>query len=237
MKLVVFDIDGTLTLGDGLGTHCFFAAFEETFRVEGIERRLEGYAESTDAGIAIEAAVRVLGRAPGHHEIERFKQAYLGRLEREIGSRTSAYRAVPGATDVMARVTRAGWCVALATGNWRRAASLKLECARIAPPPVAACAEEGTRRPAVLSAAIRLAAGHHGSDRFDRVVYVGDQPWDLHAAREVGAAFVGIGEGDRAARLRAEGACVVGGYEPPGGFLERLEEAAGALVTPDGRRG
>lgn len=233
MKLVVFDIDGTLTLGEGLGTRCFFAAFEETFASGPVDRRLETYAESTDAGIAHEAALRALGRAPAEHELENFKQAYLARLEREIGARECAYRAVPGAVDVMTRVARRpGWRVALATGNWRRAAQLKLECARIVPPSVAACAEEGVRRPLVLAAAIRLAAAHDGRRGFDRVVYVGDQPWDLHAAREIGAAFLGIGEGERAARLEAQGARVVGGYEDEGGFLDLLEKAAEAVVRP-----
>ncbi len=236
VKLVVFDIDGTLTLGDGLGTHCFFSAFEETFGAAGFERRLEGYAESTDAGIAIEAAERALGRAPEDHEIAAFRHAYLARLEREIRARRSAYRAVPGAAEVMGQVARRGWSVALATGNWRRAASLKLESARIQPPPVAACAEEGVRRPDVLGAAIRLASGHYGSRGFERVVYVGDQPWDLAAASEVGAGFVGIGDGERAKGLRARGARVVDDYGDAGGFLDRLEEAAEAVVTPGVRR-
>jgi hypothetical protein len=79
VKLAVFDIDGTLTLGDGLGTRCFFGAFDDLFGAA-CDRRLESYTESTDCGIAHEAVVRALGREPAADELERFKAEYLARL-------------------------------------------------------------------------------------------------------------------------------------------------------------
>jgi phosphoglycolate phosphatase-like HAD superfamily hydrolase len=229
MKLAVFDIDGTLTLGDGLGTRCFFGAFDEIFGAGIVDRRLETYTESTDTGIAMEAARRALGRAPAEAELERFKAAYLARLETEIARATRAYRPVAGADLVLGLLaSRPDWHVAIATGNWRRAASLKLECARIAPPPVAACSEDGLSRSAVLGAAVTLASAARGGERFDRVVYVGDQPWDLAAARQQGAAFLGIGTDARRHRLEQQGARVVENYETPDHFLSLLEEIAAA---------
>jgi len=58
-----------------------------------------------------------------------------------------------------------------------------------------------------------------------QVVYVGDQPWDQRAAREAGAAFVGIGKGEPARRLQREGAQVAGDYLDAGLLLALLEEA------------
>jgi len=225
MKLAVFDIDGTLTLGDGLGTRCFFAAFDEVFGAGIVDRRLETYAESTDNGIATEAALRALGRAPSSSELEGFKGAYLESLEREIARAVRAYRPVAGADLVLGLLaSQPDWHVAIATGNWRRAATLKLECARIAPPPIAACSEDGVSRSEVLGAAVALATAARGGECFERVVYVGDQPWDLQAARQQGAAFLGIGTDTRRHRLEHQGARVIDSYENPTDFLTLLEE-------------
>lgn len=227
MKLVIFDIDGTLTLGDGLGTRCFFAAFDEVFGKGIVDRRLDTYAESTDGGIAHEAALRALGRPPSQAELERFKAAYLGLLEREIVRRQRPYRAVPGADRVLPMLaSHAGWHVAIATGNWRRAASLKLRCARLPSPGVTACSEDGASRSQVLAAAIAAATASLEGDVYERVVYVGDQPWDLRAARELGTAFLGIGSDARGHRLEQEGARVLSCYEDAERFLSLLEDVS-----------
>jgi phosphoglycolate phosphatase-like HAD superfamily hydrolase len=221
VKLAVFDIDGTLTLGDGLGTHCFFGAFDEMFGAA-CDRRLESYTESTDCGIAHEAVVRALGREPAAGELERFKAEYLARLEREISARESAYRPLPGAERILGVVAAEnGWHAAIATGNWRRAAALKLACAGIAAPMVAACSEDGRTRPGVLAAAVDAAARRAGVSGFDRVVYVGDQPWDLRAAAEAGVAFLGVGA--RRALLQKQGARAVDHFDDTGAFLSLLE--------------
>jgi len=225
MKLAVFDIDGTLTLGDGLGTRCFFAAFEDVFGGGIVDRRLETYAESTDTGIATEAALRALGRAPAAGEIDDFKRLYLERLELEISRADCAYRPVAGADLLLARLAaHSGWHVAIATGNWRRAAELKLECARIAAPPVAACSEDGLSRSAILAAAIHTATTAAAGRKFDHVVYVGDQPWDLSAARQLNVGFLGIAAAGRAQRLEQLGARVVENYLDPDRFLTLLDE-------------
>lgn len=225
MKLAVFDIDGTLTLGDGLGTRCFFETFDEVFGRGLVEPRLDGYTHSTDCGIAREAASLALGRPAEDCEIERFKSAYLVRLGAEVARRQAAYRPVPGATDFLSSLAATpGWSVAIATGNWRRAAAIKLDCAGIRAPAATACSEDGGTRSAVLASAVRAAGG---AELFEAVVYVGDQPWDLSAAREVGAGFVGVASDRKGRLLQAEGARVLDSYVDAAGFLAMLEEAAG----------
>ncbi|MFN2425540.1 MAG: HAD family hydrolase [Candidatus Binatia bacterium] len=229
MKLAVFDIDGTLTVGDGLGTRCFFRAFEDMFGAGLVDRRLETYAESTDCGIAMEAALRALGRPPSPRELDAFKDLYLGRLEQEILRVGGAYRPVAGADSFLPLLhARGDWHVAIATGNWRRAASLKLDCARIPEPRVAACSEDGTSRSQVLAAAIASATTAAGGRKYDHVVYVGDQPWDLSAARQLGVGFLGIGSGPRALRLQQQGTHVVEDYFDTSRLLHLLEETAEA---------
>ena len=227
MKLAVFDIDGTLTVGDGLGTRCFFSTLAEMFGEAGIDRRLESYAESTDCGIAREAARRALGRDAEPHEFDAFKSAYLELLDREIAARTRPYRPVAGAEEILPRVaSMPGWHVAIATGNWRRAAALKLDCATIRATAPRACSEDGVSRAGVLAAAISAASADAGGIEYEKVVYVGDQPWDVRAARAMSAAFVGIGHGVRADRLAETGALVAADYRDVARFVEMLEAAS-----------
>ncbi len=54
--------------------------------------------------------------------------------------------------------------------------------------------------------AVRRACEVHGCDSPDRIVCVGDGVWDVRTARQLGYAFIGVGSGAEADRLRAEGA-------------------------------
>ena len=66
----------------------------------------------------------------------------------------------------------------------------------------------------------------YGVDGFTRTVSVGDAVWDVRAAARLGLAFVGIGAGEPAARLRADGVShVVPDFVDTERFFAALEEA------------
>jgi len=112
-------------------------------------------------------------------------------------------RQVAGAAAMLARLRAEGHTVAVATGAWEASARLKLARAGLAIDGcvLAACDDEPDRV-AILRAAIARAGTAH-----DRVVYVGDGPWDVEAARTLGLPFVGI-DHDATGRLGGA-ACVV----------------------------
>lgn len=242
MKLAVFDIDGTLTLGDGLGTRVYFSALEETFGAGPVDRRLGRYAESTDGGIAEEAAAGLLGRRPRADELRAFQALYLSRLEEEIAAADRAYRPVPGAGDFLSLLgARPGWRVAVATGNWRRAATLKLGCAGLESPTVLAGSEDGASRSEVLAAAIASASALEGGG-FESVVYLGDQPWDLDAAARVGVGFLGVAGQAGSVGLRGlrgttgQEVRVTAGYRDPGLVLALLDQISAGSPARGGPR-
>ena len=84
--------------------------------------------------------------------------------------------------------------------------------------------EDGFSRPEVLASAVRQATAAAHGEAFEKVVYVGDQPWDLRAAREVGVSFLGIGSDARRHHFEREGARVVGGYLDADLFLSALDD-------------
>ena len=64
----------------------------------------------------------------------------------------------------------------------------------------------------------------HGVTGFESVVYVGDGTWDLQSSRSMGYHFIGVGHGDRAEKLRYEGAeHIVPDFAEENGFFDILE--------------
>src|SRR5438874_2696170 len=81
-----------------------------------------------------------------------------------------------------------------------------------------------------LSAVLKLrAAGLH--EPFARVVFVGDAPWDVRTAAELGHAFVGVGR--RAKSLREAGATIaLSHFHDREAVLRALETADVPLPSP-----
>lgn len=56
-----------------------------------------------------------------------------------------------------------------------------------------ATASEHTHREHILLEAVALAHRHYGLPTFERIVSIGDGPWDAQAATSIGCEFIGIG--------------------------------------------
>lgn len=191
--LVIFDIDGTLTEGDGLGTACYFSAFQEEFQFRPHSFELTAFSESTDLGIAAEIFEKAWGRAGSEGEVERLRSRYVGSLTEALNANpTRCYRARPGAAAALGGgLSQAGWGVSLATGNFRAAAHLKLASAGLAIPEGGGFGEDGLSRSLVLETALLTWLREHQLDEVS-AVYVGDRPWDAQAAHRVGIGFVAV---------------------------------------------
>ena len=198
--LVVFDIDGTLTRTYALDERLFSRAFYE---LHGwiLETDWTRYRHATDQGITEEALSQYLGRSPVSGEIAAIRERYMKLLSAELVHDPEALQ-VPGAGSAIQRTIASGYGVAFATGCWEAAARLKLARAGIDIDglPLTTC-DDSIDRFEIL----RLAA-----ERAKRIrpvkgaVYVGDGPWDLAAARNLGLAFIGIAC-DQSARLATFG--------------------------------
>jgi phosphoglycolate phosphatase-like HAD superfamily hydrolase len=82
MKLVILDVDGTLTETSDLDTDCFMHALEDCFALTGIETDWSVYTHSTDAGILEELFQKHFKRSPSAAEIARLQSSFVGHLQR-----------------------------------------------------------------------------------------------------------------------------------------------------------
>jgi phosphoglycolate phosphatase-like HAD superfamily hydrolase len=230
MKLAIFDVDGTLTKTDDIDTVCFLQAFADVHAVTDINTDWNDYPHVSDSAITRELLTRRFGRAPADAEVASVKQHFINLLKRHCEDSPALFPEIPDAASMLLRLRNEGdWAIALATGCWRESARLKLEMAGIRMDDYpAASAEDGFARQDILRAATAKALAHHRQDAFEKVVSVGDGLWDLHTARTLNLAFIGIADDAQAALLRSAGAtCVIPDYTDYADFLHRLNS-----ITP-----
>ena len=208
MNLVMFDIDGTLTQTDEVDADCFVRAMREVLNLPHIDCDWSRYQHVTDSGIAAEIIRTQFRREPSAGEIESIKDHFALLLRDASHADPTAFRPVPGASkmlDMMA--ARSEIAVALATGGWERSARLKLRIAGLNVEQFTfASADDSINREEIMSIAHVRALQRCRKDAFDSFTYVGDALWDLRASQRLSIPFVAVANGDRAEKLKSQGA-------------------------------
>ena len=205
--LLLFDIDGTLTIG-GPGKTAFRIALEHIYGTSGpiVNHDFSG---KTDP-LLLRELLGAAGRTP--HEIEagrgRFWKVYLAELESHLA--TDPVTVLPGVPELIGTlVERSDVFLGLVTGNVRAGAQLKLQSVglwRHFPTGAFGCDHEVRNElpPIALErAGSRWSRTFRGAD----TVVIGDTPRDVACGKAVGAATVAVTTGRfSAAALQRAGA-------------------------------
>ena len=193
--LLLFDIDGTLTLG-GPARTAFAVALERTFGAAGpvFDHDFSG---KTDPLITRELLTQA-GLPPRDIEagMPRFRRRYVAELEARIGAHPVT--ALPGVRSLIgALANRDDVFLGLVTGNLEGGARLKLRSAGLWDRfPVGAFGSDREDRNDLPAIALRRAAAHWGRPfHGEETVVVGDTPLDVACGRAVGAATVAVATG------------------------------------------
>jgi phosphoglycolate phosphatase-like HAD superfamily hydrolase len=200
---VLFDVDGTLVDSIALENACFQGAVAELLGVEAIDTDWSSYRHTTDPGVFIEIYQRHVGRLPTMPEVNSFQDLLIYKLVAAIARNRSCCGPIPGAASFISALKEApDFTIGVVTGAWRRSATVKLEAARINIDGLPfASGDDAIDRFSIFSKALA-----RSSSSFDRLVLVGDGVWDVRTAQMLGAAFLGVGSGERAQNLRSAGA-------------------------------
>ena len=198
MKLVLFDIDGTVLLSDGAGKRAVRRAMKEVFGTEGPEdHRFDG---KTDPQI-----VRELQRLAGHpdrHIDEHLPNAigrYVELLTEELDRPGHKSYTLPGVPELLdALEEREDAMLGLLTGNVIEGARAKLSAVGIDPERFAVGAygsdhEIRAQLPAIARQRVFEAHGHEfvGHD----IVIIGDTPSDVQCGQSIGVRAIGVATG------------------------------------------
>ena len=230
--LLLFDIDGTLTIG-GPGKTAFRVALESIYGTAGpiVNHDFSG---KTDPLL-----LRELLSATGHspREIEagrsRFRERYLAELEVRVAA--DPVTVLPGVRELIGALAERGDVfLGLVTGNVRGGARLKLATAGLREHfPVGAFGCDHESRNELPHIALQRASAHWGRTfRGEDTVVIGDTPRDVECGKAVGAATMAVTTGRfSAAELERAGADRV-----LSGFADARAALAALLQAPSAAR-
>jgi phosphoglycolate phosphatase len=196
VRLVLFDIDGTILRSNGAGRRAMISALREVFGGTGPEgHRYDG---KTDPQIVREV-MRLEGHEDAHIDarMDALMTLYLTRLEHELEDvDTFVY---PGVRELLeALEARDDTVLGLLTGNLREGAYAKLRAAGIDPARfrVGAFGSDHEHRPELPALARARAQAELGIDlQGSHLVVIGDTPADIECGRSLGVRAIGVATG------------------------------------------
>jgi phosphoglycolate phosphatase len=198
MRLVLFDIDGTLLNSQGMGRASMQRALTEVFGSPGDPAyRYDG---KTDKQI-VRDTMRLEGHSDDHIDsrMDRLIDLYLEGLR--TGAKSGKFKVQPleGVVELLdALEARNDVVLGLLTGNIESGARIKLTAAGIDPDRfrINAFGSDHEHRPELPAIAQRRASETLGlAIGGERLVVIGDTPADIECGRSLGARSIGVASG------------------------------------------
>ena len=227
MKLVCFDIDGTLMNSNGAGRRAIHRALLEVLGTAGpIDTfRFDG---RTDGEIVIRLAEGA-GLVPDDTMVARVLDCYVGHLRAELSRPDHQTHVYPGVGALLdALEVRDDCLLGLLTGNVEGGARLKLRSAGLDPDRFRVGAFGSDHH---VRAELPAVAPRRAGERLGRVppgadvIIIGDTPADMQCGRGIGARAVGVGTG----RFTPD-ELVAAGAHAAFADLSETERVVGAIV-------
>ncbi len=191
-RLLIFDIDGTLTNTKMVDDRCYKAAFDEIYGIDLSNQVWNVLKNVTDIGILQEMLMTHDEATESFARIQEYKCCFIKKLEKEFLDHPDYYREVPGASSFLAHLIKNNIAVAIATGSWSASARVKLQAIshNLASIPISHC-DEFISREAITKDAIEKAKRHYQTE-FDEIIYFGDGEWDYKTCKNLHLHFIGI---------------------------------------------
>ena len=202
MRLVLFDIDGTLLLTDGAGRRALHRALVSVFGHTGPPEHPFG--GKTDPQIVRESLMRIAGRSDSEIDVEMraVLAAYLEFLPEELRASGDSSRVMPGIPDLLDAVeARDDATMGLLTGNLAAGARAKLESVGLDPNRfvIGAYGSDHEDRHELPAIARDRALEQRGIQvRGSEIVIIGDTPSDVSCGRALGARAIAVATGTHA---------------------------------------
>jgi len=189
--LIIFDIDGTLTLSESRDSISFADSYSEVFGRDFNTIDWRQYQHVTDHTIFHSVYQEHFGQICSPSELDRFQSHYVDRLKLGRQNDPSHYTEVPGAKRLLDQLhDDERFLIGIGTGGWRDPQLVKLDHVNISVDNIYdSYADNRETREQILQGSIDDCAKHH---EVQSVVYVGDAIWDLHTTSNMNIPFIGI---------------------------------------------
>lgn len=194
MKLLLFDIDGTLISAGGAGTRALNSSFERVLGIKEAFKKFE-MAGKTDIQI-IKEGLYMHGVSPNSYLITKLIENYLNFLKLEINNNSKHLK--PGVLEFIQFIDKKlKYPMGLLTGNLEAGARIKLEAFGLNIYfPFGAYGSDHEDRNYLLPIAIeRFATTLNKRIEFNQCIVIGDTPRDVQCAKPYGAKVIAVATG------------------------------------------
>jgi phosphoglycolate phosphatase len=191
MKLILFDIDGTLLTTDGAGRAALRAAGADVF---GIEEDLDGVAISGNTDVAIVHEILNKNGIPDSEtNVNRYLGAYLTHLKQRLVQQPGDV--LPGVGALLDASAQDGCVVGLLTGNLKRGAQLKLATHHLWDRFTVGAFADDNRDRNMLGPIAKTRAEAMFQTAFDEFFIIGDTPRDIACGQAANATVLAVATG------------------------------------------
>jgi len=193
MKLIIFDIDGTLTNTKAVDDKCFINAFDTIFGVDLTEEDWGALKHVTDWGMTEEIILREYNRLPTPTEYQQMLERHVNNLKEAKAKDPSQFQAIKGAVAFFNHIRlQTNWQVGIATGAWEQSALLKLNAIGISTNGIAfSNSDYHKSREAITQHTIEQMS-KQTTNGVEEIIYFGDGVWDYKTCQNLGITFIGI---------------------------------------------
>jgi len=195
MKLLLFDIDGTLLQTNGAGTRAANRAFEKIYGIKEAMTKIDA-AGKTDPIILKEIFLNEFNRDYAHEEAQELYKYYIPFLEEE--TRMSQTTVMPGIPRLLESLSlRKDMILGVATGNIEQGAWIKLRSGGLDSHFSFGGfgSDSHIREHLILKACERARDKIGQSIDIKKTFVIGDTPFDINHGRAAGAITVGVATG------------------------------------------
>ncbi len=196
MKLLIFDIDGTLTETNEIDTVCYVEAIKKVLNLAEIDTRWETYTYVTDSGIAEEISQRRRGIPVSEDELNEIEKEMVSLFEVRLKKMVNPIAPISGAKEAIDFFKKCAFLgISLATGGWEKLSRLKLNVSGIDVSgfPIAT-SSDSFEREKIMKISLARAKDYYGETAFDEIIYFGDALWDYKASLNLDWRMIGIGK-------------------------------------------
>jgi len=222
MKLIIFDIDGTILDSVKADDKCFIQTFEELYQIDLANADWNDFENVTDAGLTIEIFEKWLKRVPAQEEIDAIKVHFRNLLVAHMSQFTEIENAL---SFINLLSIKSEFEIGFATGGWRETAELKCNSVGLNLNDfIFRSSNDHFNRAKIIELVIKDALAKNRFTEFESIVYFGDGIWDFKTTNELGIDFIGVDFKNNGKLIKMGVEKVIGNYNKFREILNLIEK-------------